>query len=118
LLVQPYLPAIVSHGEVSVVVVDGAISHALLKRPASGDYRIQSMYGGVETPFTLSSEHREVVERVLALVPGDPVYARVDLLPVDGEMAVMEVELIEPYLYPEQGPELGERLALAVERRL
>jgi len=29
----------------------------------------------------------------------------------DGALAVIEAELIEPYLYPEQGPEFGKRLA-------
>ena len=28
-----------------------------------------------------------------------------------GALAVIEAELIEPYLYPEQGPEFGRRLA-------
>ena len=26
---------------------------------------------------------------------------------LDGELALMELELVEPYLYPEQGPDLG-----------
>jgi len=30
----------------------------------------------------------------------------------------MELEVIEPYLYPVEGPELGERLAAGVARRL
>ncbi len=44
----------------------------------------------------------------------------VRLAPKDdgGVLAVMECELIEPYLYPEQGPELGERLAGALAKRL
>jgi len=36
----------------------------------------------------------------------------------DGSLALMEAELIEPYLYPEQGPELGDRLAAALARRI
>ena len=35
-----------------------------------------------------------------------------------GELAVMEAEMIEPYLYPEQGPDLGERVARAIVARL
>ena len=31
-----------------------------------------------------------------------------------GDLAVMEAELIEPYLYPDHAPELDERLAAAV----
>ncbi|MEQ1641641.1 MAG: hypothetical protein ABL881_12585 [Novosphingobium sp.] len=32
----------------------------------------------------------------------------------DGQLALIEAELIEPYLYPQQGPDFGERLAEAV----
>tara|TARA_Y100001001_G_scaffold155896_1_gene172159 strand:+ start:793 stop:930 length:138 start_codon:yes stop_codon:yes gene_type:complete len=35
-----------------------------------------------------------------------------------GELAVMEAEMIEPYLYPEQGPQLGEKMAKAILTRL
>ena len=53
---------------------------------------------------------------VLTACPfASPLYARIDMVRLPaGELAVMEAELIEPYLYPEQGPELGERLAAAV----
>ena len=37
---------------------------------------------------------------------------------LDGELLVMELELVEPYLYPEQGPELGARFGEALARRL
>ena len=33
-------------------------------------------------------------------------------------LAVMEAELIEPYPYPEQGPELGLRLAKAISKKI
>ena len=36
----------------------------------------------------------------------------------DGGLLLMELEVIEPYLYPIEGPELGERLAAGVVRRL
>ncbi|MFN5820676.1 MAG: hypothetical protein ACK44Y_09640 [Novosphingobium sp.] len=36
----------------------------------------------------------------------------------DGRLAVSEAELIEPYLYPEQGPNLGPLLAAGMARRL
>jgi hypothetical protein len=45
------------------------------------------------------------------------VYARVDLL-FDGEgPRVVELELVEPYLYLEMAPEAAERLAGQVVRR-
>ena len=41
-----------------------------------------------------------------------PLYARIDMVRLDsGQLAVIEAELIEPYLYPQQGPEFGQLLA-------
>lgn len=36
----------------------------------------------------------------------------------DGSLLLMELELIEPYLYPEQGARLGRLIAKAVKARL
>jgi hypothetical protein len=57
----------------------------------------------------------------MALLPFDqpPVYARIDMIRLDsGELAVIEAELIEPYLYPQQDVRFGARLAEALLRRL
>lgn len=53
-------------------------------------------------------------------IPHDvPLYARIDMVREDdGGLLVMEAEMIEPYLYPEQGPNLGATMAEAIERRL
>lgn len=119
-MIQPFLPAIVSEGEISLTFIDGIFSHALRKRAAVGDYRIQSLFGGREEDFTPSSAELAQAKAVLVACPFDaPTYARIDMVGLpSGELAVMEAEMIEPYLYPEQGPELGERLASAVARRL
>lgn len=118
MMAQPFLPGILEVGEISAVFIDGALSHALVKRAAPGDYRIQSLYGGVEEAITLSPADLAVARSVLASLDEVPLYARVDLVPVDGALRLMELEVIEPYLYPAQGPELGERLASALARRL
>lgn len=119
-MIQPFLPAIVSEGEISLIFIDGAFSHALRKRAAVGDYRIQSLFGGREEDFTPSPAELAQAGAVLAACPfAAPTYARIDMVRLpSGELAVMEAEMIEPYLYPEQGPELGERLASAVASRL
>jgi len=119
-MLQPFLPAIAEEGELSFVFVDGALSHSLRKRPAAGDYRIQSLYGGYETPHSPTPNERDAARAVLDALPFEPpLYARIDMLKgPQGALNVMEVELIEPYLYPEQGPELGEHLARAIARRI
>lgn len=119
-MIQPFLPAIVSEGEISLIFIDGAYSHALRKRAADGDYRIQSLYGGSEEPFAPSSGELAAAASVLAACPfPTPLYARIDMVRLpSGELAVMEAELIEPYLYPDHTADLGERLAAALSIRL
>ena len=41
LMLQPYLPAVESEGELSTVHVDGAFAHGVRKVPVAGDYRVQ-----------------------------------------------------------------------------
>mgnify|MGYP000477539726 CR=1 FL=1 len=48
-----------------------------------------------------------------------PLYGRVDMLRGEGGgLLLMELEVIEPYLYPVEGPELGELMAAGIARRL
>lgn len=118
-MVQPFIPAIVEEGEVSFLFVDGEFSHAVRKLAAPGDYRIQSIYGGTEVDAKPSAADIAVAQAVVAAIPGEtPLYVRVDMIRLAGALAVMEAELIEPYLYPRQGPRLGEMLAQAVLKRL
>ena len=119
-MIQPFLPSIVEEGEFSFIFADGAFSHGVLKQPAEGDYRIQSLFGGRETSFAPSPADLAEAQAVIAALPFDDLlYARIDMVRLpDGRLAVMEAELIEPFLYPEQGPELGERMARAIARRL
>ncbi len=119
MMVQPYLDAIEAEGEISLVFIDGDLSHGLVKRPAKGDYRIQSSYGGVETPYTPGADDLAAARLALSALAEPPLYARVDLLrDRDGTARLMELELIEPFLYPLQGPDLGPRFASALVRRL
>lgn len=119
-MIQPFLPAIQTEGEQSFIFIDGALSHALLKQATGGDYRIQTLYGGFETPLDPAPADRAAAEAVFALLPFDqpPLYARIDMVRLEnGRLAVIEAELIEPYLYPEQGPNLGSMLADGILRR-
>ncbi|MDX1292626.1 MAG: hypothetical protein R3265_07440 [Hyphomonas sp.] len=119
MMVQPFLPTIQSEGEFSFIFIEGALSHALVKRAKPGDYRIQSAYGGQEEAVDPSSKDLSAARAVLEALDEIPLYARVDMVRhPDGTLLLMELELIEPYLYPEQGPRLGERLAKAVAARI
>lgn len=122
-LVQPFLPSIQSEGELSFVFCGGRFSHALLKAPARGDYRVQSVYGGTERTYTPTVAELATARSALDAVPQTTadalLLARVDMVRNRaGHLMLMELELIEPYLYPVQGPGLGDLFAEALHRLL
>jgi len=118
-MVQPFLPAIATEGEYSLVFFDREFSHCLVKTPAPGDYRIQSCFGGKERPHSPSRLELADAQRVVDAVDGPLLYARVDMVRVPGgHLALMELEIIEPYYYPDQGPGFEKIFARALERAL
>ncbi len=120
MMLQPFLPQIQDDGEYSFLFVDGRFSHALTKRPTKGDYRVQSLYGGSEHPLDPAPGDLAAAQAIIDAIPHEvPLYARIDMVRgADNRLLVMEAEMIEPYLYPEQGPKLGEMMAEAIHRRL
>ncbi len=118
-LVQPFLPSVAEKGETSLLFYDGVLSHALVKRPKTGDFRVQSIYGGREEVHQPTAEELAIAKAALAAAPADLLYARVDLVEgLDGRPALIELELIEPYHYPEQGRCCGYHFAAALDRYL
>ena len=119
-MIQPFLGSVLEEGEFTSVFIDGAFSHGVRKRAGADDYRIQSLFGGYEEDYAPQPADLAAAQAVIDALPFKKLaYARVDMIRLDdGTLAVMECELIEPYLYPEQGPQLGERLARAVMARL
>lgn len=117
-MIQPYLPEIASEGEWSFIFMGGEFSHAVLKTPQLGDFRVQEDHGGrtqrVEPLPELLAQARA------ALVAGSRpcLYARVDGVRRDGELLVVELELIEPSLYLAHAPGAARRLAEAIKARL
>lgn len=98
-LVQPYMPQVASDGEWSLVFFGGEFSHALIKKPKSGDFRVQHYFGGTIESIRPSAEILEQAQKVVNEFASECLYARVDGLWVDGQLQLMELELIEPYLF-------------------
>ena len=116
-LLQTFVPEIESRGEISLVYCDGAFSHAVIKRATSGDFRVQSDFGGSAAPCEASGELLAFAERVLAIVQ-PCLYARVDVVETSGGPLLMELELIEPELFFVVVPSAAPRFADAIIRRL
>lgn len=114
-MVQPFLPSLEAEGELSLVYIGGNFSHAVRKRPAAGDFRVQSIWGGTTAATEPSPQQEEVAERALAHLDEPSLYARTDLVTdLEGNPALIELELIEPNLYLSTAPSAAPRLANAV----
>ncbi len=121
-LVQPFVAEIVSDGEWSLLYFGGDFSHAVIKRPASGDYRVQGEFGGRAEPLQPSTTILAAAELALAAVTGighrDHAYVRVDGVLRGGRFLIMELEMIEPFLHLDAHPQAAERFATQVAGRL
>lgn len=118
MLVQPFLHSITDEGEYSLLLFGGRFSHALVKRPKAGDYRVQPYHGGIEEACAPPPGSIELAEAALAAAPADAAYARVDLVRGDdGALKVIELELIEPALWLEHAPDGGASFAAALMER-
>lgn len=118
-IIQPFVPAVSGEGELSFLFIGGVFSHAVRKVAKQGDFRIQPQFGGQFSRFDPEPAQLALAETVIAALPEPSLYARVDLLRVaDGSLALMELEAIEPDLYPHMEPALPARLADAVAARM
>lgn len=99
-MIQPFLPSVPEEGELSLIYFDGTLSHALRKRAADGDFRVQEEFGATNCPYAPDAEALAVAGAALAAAPQRPAYARADLVRLtDGRLALMELELIDPELF-------------------
>jgi glutathione synthase/RimK-type ligase-like ATP-grasp enzyme len=103
-LVQPFVESLVREGERSLVYFGGALRHATRKDPGPGDFRVQEHVGGRTRPAQAAGDERALADAALALLSEAPLYARVDLVRIDGAPHLSELELIEPSLYLEHLP--------------
>ena len=109
MIVQPLIEEIARTGEFSLMLFDGEFSHAVVKRPKGGDFRVQPHLGGV----TLPSAPPPGGDRTCEAGAGrgarrHATYARVDIVPDDeGTLRIMELELIEPALFLDHAPDGG-----------
>jgi glutathione synthase/RimK-type ligase-like ATP-grasp enzyme len=98
-MIQPFLSSILDEGEYSLFYFDSQYSHAICKRPAKGDFRVQEEHGGQLSSIKPTEKMTALAEKTLAALPEEALYARIDIVSLDGTLMIIEVELIEPSLY-------------------
>jgi glutathione synthase/RimK-type ligase-like ATP-grasp enzyme len=117
-LLQPFVDEVAQNGEYSFTFIDGAFSHATLKRATAGEFRVQTEHGGSVEPVDAPSSLIEQATHVLDVLPETPLYARVDGIARGSAFLLMELELIEPNLFLGMTNDGADRLAGAIARRL
>lgn len=118
-LIQPFLPAVGEEGELALFYFNGRYSHAVTKVAAPGDFRVQVQFGGVSTPIDPPAEALAAAEAVLKAAGRPIVYCRIDLIRgLDGKLALMELEALEPDLFLEHAPDGGAMFGAAVREAL
>ena len=107
---------VVSTNPSTMAAPGGHYSHAVLKKPASGDFRVQEELGGHAEPLQPSRAVIDQARHALTFVEGPLLYARVDGVERDGQFLLMELEVNEPVLYLASSRDAAERFALAIAR--
>lgn len=97
-IVQPFVNEILD-GEWSFLFFNGKYSHCVLKTPKKGDFRVQHYHGGTINYPTPQAQHIKQAENYLKPLQPPTLYARVDGVLVNNSFVLMELELIEPYLF-------------------
>ena len=123
-MIQPYLADVDRLGEAGTYVFSGRVSHAITKgavlrpgAPPPTDFSLAHGQTAVRAEVTpeLVAFALDTVGRIPAPL-GTPLYARVDALRGgDGRLALLELEVFEPFLFFETDPEAAPRFARAVE---
>ena len=117
MMLQPFQDSIVARGELSLMVIGGEYTHAVLKIAKPGDFRVQDDFGGTVHPYEPTQEEIDLAIASVKACNPEPIYARVDIVNDNaGKPAVSELELIEPELWFRRNEEAAEQLAVAIKK--
>ncbi|MCA0365598.1 MAG: hypothetical protein LCH67_16270 [Bacteroidetes bacterium] len=112
-LLQPFLPEIQTEGEISMIFFGNEYSHAIIKRPTDGDFRVQKQFGGIYLPYLPSQELLDELNPVFKIFGDEFLFGRIDGVKLGGKFHIMEIEMLEPDLYFDFFPE---KVALFCEK--
>ena len=119
MLVQNFQDSILSFGEISFMLFDGKYSHAVIKKPKKNDSRVQDDFGGTVSNYYANSKEINFAERVVKTLKITPAYARVDVIVDKNEqLALSELELIEPELWFRKKKSSSDLLAGAIKKKI
>jgi hypothetical protein len=118
-LIQPFAQEIIDEGEWSFIFFDKKFSHAMLSKPKQWDFRVQFFHGGRLLPVKPEPWMVQEAQRILQAAPFEKIlYARVDAIKRDNKLFVMELEMIEPYLYFDYYPDSAKTFVKTIKQYL
>jgi len=98
-MLQPFVKEVAEVGEHSYLFFNGKFSHAVLKSAKSGEFRVQHFFGGQIQTIDPTLIELVFIQNIIDEFAPDTLYARVDGVWIEGVFHLMELELIEPYLF-------------------
>lgn len=118
-MVQAFQHQIMTKGEISLVLIGGKYTHAVLKRGKPGDFRVQDDFGGTVQDYVANEEEINFAKDCYEALEVKPHYCRVDIIwDNDGKLALSELEMIEPELWFRRYPNAALKLAEAIKKSL
>lgn len=116
LMLQPFQNSVVERGELSLMMIGGQYSHAVLKVAKKGDFRVQDDFGGTVHDYTPTKDEINLAKAAVQACENKPMYARVDMInDNDGNPAISELELIEPEMWFRRNKKAADLLAREIK---
>jgi len=116
---QPYCSSIESFGELSIICIEGTVSHVILKRPTPSDFRVHEKFGGSHDRHPVTREIQEFAQTMMEATSSRTELAvRFDAVRgPKGELQLLEMDLFGPCLYFCHAPEAADRVAQGILSR-
>ena len=115
ILVQQFMNGVADYGERALIFFNGQYSHAVRKEPFQ---KLATAGGAGEESVRATNAERIFAEEVIGSLRETPLYARVDIVPNEQSIALLELELVEPSLFLSFDTAAPARFADALERVL
>jgi hypothetical protein len=101
-MLQPFASEVVKDAEYSYIFLNSKFSHCVQKKPKVGSFLTSPLHTdyikGIESTSVLLKQAQEIID----VFAKDCFHVRLDVIHRNGNLCIMELELIEPYLFPNE----------------
>ncbi len=119
MMLQPFQDDVMNRGELSLMLIGGEYTHAVLKVAKPGDFRVQDDFGGTVADYKPTQAEIDLAIAAVKACETTPLYARVDIVnDNNGNPAVSELELVEPEMWFRKNSKASEMLAIEIQKVL